>query len=154
MRVLLLFLTLSVSACAGVPQVGLPDLPVPGLENDVRDRPFMPTGDYPVPPNVERLIGPEDCRGSTLAAVRADLPQYPAREYGRGRQGWVVVRFDVAQAGQVENIRIARSMPGGGFSRESRRAVSDWEFQPLSNVDRLQNCVVLFEFRAGEVRIR
>ncbi|WP_300529660.1 energy transducer TonB [Maricaulis sp.] len=157
MRALLLSLTLCVSACASLPEVDLPDLPdlpVPGVEGDVRDRPFMPTGDYPVPPNVERLIGPEDCRGSTLAAVSADLPRYPAREYVRGRQGWVVVRFDVAQPGEVENIRIARSVPGGGFNRVARQAVSDWQFQPLSGVDRLQNCVVMFEFRAGEVRIR
>ncbi|MHA6287728.1 energy transducer TonB [Maricaulis sp. CAU 1757] len=115
---------------------------------------FIPTDSYPVPPNVERLIGPDDCQGATLSAIEAGVPDYPGRAWNRGRQGWAVVRFDVAADGAVGDARIARSMPSGAFDRAARRAVEGWRFEPLDGADRLANCVVMFEFRAGHVRIR
>lgn len=148
MRVLVTVLALVLSACSAVP---VPSLPGRG---EPERGPFFPTDDYPVPPNVARLIGPEDCRGSTLAAVRAQMPEYPARAYARGRQGWVVVRFHVYSDGSVHRPRIARAVPDGPFNRAVISAVSDWEFRPLEGVDALENCVVMFEFRMGEVRIR
>jgi protein TonB len=142
---------LTLAACSSVPVPSLPGLPDRESEGP---GPFFPRDDYPVPPNVARLIGPEDCRGSTLAAVEANLPAYPARAYSRGRQGWVVVRFHVYDDGSVHRPRIARAVPDGPFNRASLRAVSDWQFRPLDGVDVLQNCVVMFEYRMGEVRIR
>ena len=115
--------------------------------------PFIPRDDYPLPPNVERLIGPDDCRGSTLSALSADVPAYPPRAYSLGRQGWVVVRFNVLADGNVEDVRVARSLRDG-FDRASRRAVEGWQFRPLEGATRLDNCVVMFEFVAGEVQIR
>ena len=66
----------------------------------------------------------------------------------------MVVRFDVDSDGRVARTRIARSVPDGVFDRASRRAVSNWIFSPLEGAQTLENCVVMFEFRAGEVRIR
>jgi|GEM_PF-1008860 len=144
---------LGLMSCASLPDMpGLPDLPMTS-ENTERG-PFRPRDVYPVPPNVSRLIGPEDCRGSTLAAVSARLPEYPRRAYIGGRQGWVVVRFHVYGDGSVHRARVARSVPDGVFDRAATRAVSDWQFQPLDGVDILENCVVMFEFRAGEVQVR
>ena len=114
----------------------------------------MPRDELPVPPNVERMMGPEDCRGSTLAAISASLPDYPARAWDRGRQGWVVVRFHVYADGTVHRARVHRAVPDGPFNRATERAVSSWRFAPLDGVDVLENCVVMFEFRAGEVHIR
>jgi outer membrane biosynthesis protein TonB len=45
-------------------------------------------------------------------------------------------------------------VPDGPFNRAARNAVRDWRFQPLGEGQSLTNCVVMFEFRAGEVRIR
>lgn len=143
-RLISLMMVCVLASCAGIPQVR------PGAERG----PFRPRDTYPTVPNVERLMGPEDCRGSTLAAVQADLPTYPGRAYQNGRQGWVVVRFDVDSDGRVARTRIARSVPDGVFDRASRRAVSNWIFSPLEGAQTLENCVVMFEFRAGEVRIR
>lgn len=143
MRAAFALLALLLSACSATP-------PILARERG----PFIPRDELPVPPNVERMIGPGDCRGSTLAAVEAGLPDYPASAWNRGRQGWVVVRFDVRADGEVERVRIARAVPGGPFSRVSRRAVSDWRFRPLDGAAALENCVVMFEFRAGEVHLR
>ncbi|MBO6765497.1 TonB family protein [Maricaulis sp.] len=149
MRAILIPLLFVLSSCTAVPQA----IPLPGT--GATRGPFIPRDEFPVPPNVERLIGPEDCRGSTLAAVSADIPDYPVRAWSLGRQGWVVVRFDVEADGDVDNVRIARAVPDGPFNRESRQTVRAWQFRPLdAGVDRLDNCVVMFEFRAGEVALR
>lgn len=144
MRILILTIAGLLASCVSVPQIG------GGAERG----PFRPRDMYPTPPNVERLIGPEDCRGSTLAAVSADLPAYPSSAYRDGRQGWVIVRFHVYSDGSVHRARIARSVPDGVFDRVSTRAVSSWQFRPLEGAEILENCVVMFEFRAGDVRIR
>ena len=136
------------SACGAVP-----DSLTPSILDRERGT-FMPRDELPVPPNVSRLIGEADCQGSTLAAVSASMPEYPHDAYVRGRQGWVVVRFNVEPDGQVDNARIAHAVPDGPFNRVSRRAVSDWQFRPLGEGQHLENCVVLFEYRLGEVRLR
>jgi protein TonB len=131
----------------------LPDAVVPGLFETQRS-PFMPQDDYPVPPNVERMMSPEDCKGATLTAIEANIPEYPLQAWNGGRQGWVVVKFHVYSDGSVHRARVLRSVPGGSFNQSSTRAVSQWRFAPLQGVDSLSNCVVMFEYRAGEVRIR
>ena len=141
-------------ACAALAGCALPSpSALPGVP-DPRNGPFIPVSDYPHPPNVENLIGPDDCRGATLRAVSADLPAYPPREYADGRQGWVVVRFNVLADGRVDDSRVARGVPGRGFNRAARRAVRNWLFEPLEGGAVLHNCVVMIEFRAGEVQIR
>lgn len=122
--------------------------------SDPRDLPFRPTSDMPVPPNVERAASSEACTGEPLRALNASLPEYPARGWHRGLQGWSVVQFDVLESGETDNVSVARGVPGGSFDREAARAVNRWQFHPLSEGAHLQGCVVLFEFTQGEVRIR
>ncbi|MBR9826929.1 MAG: TonB family protein [Alphaproteobacteria bacterium] len=148
--IVLAWASLVLAACGSVPE--LPSLPQLG-SSDERP-PFMPRDEFPHAPNIARMMDEEDCRGATLAAMSARMPDYPGRAYGQGRQGWVVVRFDVLQTGSVDNVRIARSVPDGIFDREARRAVRDWRFRALETSEPLRNCVVMFEFRAGEVSVR
>ena len=136
-----LALLLLVSACAG-----------PGPLRDPRDDPFMPTSDMPVPPNVERAADSAGCSGEPVAAVSATLPDYPARGWNRGLQGWSIVQFDVAPSGETQRVSVARGVPGGSFDREAREAVRDWRFE--TSVNGLSGCVVLFEFTQGLVRVR
>jgi len=146
MRTALLTLPLVLAACASPDAIN----PI----SDPRDRPFIATSDMPIPPNVERAASSESCTGEPLRARDASLPDYPARGWHRGLQGWSVVQFDVLQTGETENVRVARGVPGGSFDREAARAVDRWRFFPLSEGAHLQGCVVLFEFTQGEVRIR
>jgi len=119
---------------------------------DPRERgPFIATSDMPVPPNVERAARSDQCAGEPLRAMSASLPEYPARGWSRGLQGWSIVQFDVAEDGAVSRVTTARGVPGGSFDAEARRAVEDWRFRPVSRP--LSGCVVLFEFTQGEVRI-
>jgi TonB family protein len=141
-----LALWVSLAACGSSPELN----PLA----DPRLQPFIATSDMPVPPNVERAASSDQCAGEPLRAINASLPEYPARGWSRGLQGWSIVQFDVTQAGEVQNVSVARGVPGGSFDHEARRAVEDWRFAPLSEGAALQGCVVLFEFTQGEVRIR
>lgn len=143
----LLLAPLLLSACAAVDTVN----PLA----DPRERgPFIARSDFPNPPNVEAAASGEGCRGEPLRAVAAPMPDYPARGWSRGLQGWSIVEFDVAGSGEVRNVRVARGVPGGSFDREAAAAVEDWRFRPLSEGAYLTGCVVLFEFRMGEVSVR
>jgi len=128
---------------------------LPGTDRlDPRSAPFMPAQPFPVPANVERLIGPEDCQGAQLAAQEFEMPDYPVRAYSRGLQGWVVVRFHVYDTGRPARVRAAEAVPAGHFEAAAVRAVEDWRFRQLPEGQALSNCVVLFEFRNGAVRVR
>ncbi|KAA5804131.1 energy transducer TonB [Alkalicaulis satelles] len=121
---------------------------------DPRDQVFRVTSDMPVPPNVERAADASGCSGGQLNAVEARLPDYPARGWSRGLQGWTVVQFDVREDGLTQGVHVARGVPGGSFNREAERAVRDWRFAPLEPGEQLTGCVVLFEFTQGLVRVR
>ncbi len=145
MRIATLLCALIVSACASAPN------PLA----DPRERgPFIAQSDRPTPPNVARAADTSQCRGQALRAVAAPLPDYPARGWSRGLQGWAVVQFDVSDEGAVSNVRVSRGVPGGSFNREAERAVRDWRFGPLDEGVSLEGCVVLFEFLMGEVYLR
>ncbi|WBQ12561.1 energy transducer TonB [Hyphomonadaceae bacterium BL14] len=122
--------------------------------SDPRDQPFRVLSDMPTPPNVERAADASGCSGAQLSAVEARLPDYPARGWSRGLQGWTVVQFDVTETGATDQVHVARGVPGGSFNTEAERAVRGWRFAPLEPGSRLTGCVVLFEFTQGLVRVR
>ncbi|WBQ10140.1 TonB family protein [Hyphomonadaceae bacterium ML37] len=138
-----LLAALSLSACGSVNPL-----------SDPRDQPFRVLSDMPTPPNVERAADASGCSGAQLSAVEARLPDYPARGWSRGLQGWTVVQFDVTEAGATDQVRVARGVPGGSFDTEAERAVRGWRFAQLEPGARLTGCVVLFEFTQGLVRVR
>lgn len=147
-RLVFFALPLVLSGCTAVSSL-------PGAGGlDPRDDPFRPTQPFPVPANVERLIGPEDCQGAQLAAREFEMPEYPPRAWSRGLQGWVVVRFHVYDTGRPHRVGAAESVPAGYFEGAAERAVQRWRFEELPQGQALSNCVVLFEFRNGQVRIR
>lgn len=114
---------------------------------------FIPKSEYPPDPWVKGYAQEQDCLGGeTLAARSFDLPEYPRRAFRSGRQGWVIMRLDVTQSGETENVAIERSVPEGLFETVSRKAVKAWTFSPPENGG-LQNCRVLLRFRAGEVSL-
>lgn len=139
---------MALAACSSVSSL-------PGASRlDPREEPFMAAQPFPIPANVDRLIGPEDCQGAQLAAREFELPEYPRRAWVRGLQGWVVVRFHVYDTGRPHRVRAAESVPEGYFEGAAERAVERWRFEELPEGQSLSNCVVLFEFRNGNVRIR
>jgi protein TonB len=102
---------------------------------------------------VKGYSNPDDCLGGEkLAAIDFALPDYPSSAYRQGRQGWVIIRLDVDEQGQTQNVSVERSVPDGLFASAARKAVRAWTFQPPEDGD-LQNCRVLLRFRAGSVTL-
>ena len=114
---------------------------------------FKPQSGYPPDPWVKGYSQSDDCLGGeNLATRRFYLPEYPRRAFNSGRQGWVIMRLDVNATGELENVSIERSVPEGMFDSISLKTVEGWLFEPPVT-GRLENCRVLFRFRAGEVTL-
>lgn len=114
---------------------------------------FKPKSQYPPDPWVKRYSNPDDCLGGEkLAARRFDLPAYPRRSFNSGRQGWTIIRLDVSENGDTENVDVERSVPDGLFDSASLSAVRKWQFEPPKD-GALKSCRVLLRYRAGEVTL-
>lgn len=117
------------------------------------DKAFMPKSDYPPDPWVKGYANESDCLGGEkLAARQFELPDYPAKAYRSGRQGWVILRLDVDANGQTQNVGVERAVPNRLFGGNAVRAAKDWRFAPPADGP-LEKCRVLIRYRLGEVSL-
>lgn len=81
-----------------------------------------------------------DLQGPTLGAapsgdadaaplVRVE-PDYPRKAAEQGIEGWVVLRFDIGTAGQVQNAKVVKAQPPRVFDKSALRAVKRWKYRP------------------------
>ncbi|MEM7730335.1 MAG: energy transducer TonB [Pseudomonadota bacterium] len=114
---------------------------------------FTPQSEYPPDPYVKGYADPEDCiGGEALAAVSLDMPDYPSRAFRTGRQGWVLLRLDVAGDGSIADVEAQRALPVGLFERSAERAARTWRFEPPKG-GALTDCRVLVRYRLGDVTL-
>lgn len=114
---------------------------------------FFPKSEYPPDPWVKGYSNPDDCLGGEkLAAIDFELPDYPKRAFNTGRQGWVIIKLDVSDTGETENVEIERAVPDALFAGNAKGAVKKWRFQPPQG-GRLENCRVLLRYRFGRVSL-
>ncbi|MBM7072788.1 TonB family protein [Shewanella sp. 202IG2-18] len=57
-------------------------------------------------------------------------PQYPIDAARDGKEGWVLVKFDINNQGQVINAEVLDADPKRTFDKEALRAVKKWKYQP------------------------
>lgn len=113
---------------------------------------FTPKSGYPPDPWVKGYSDPDDCiGGEALAAVKFDMPAYPKNAFRGGRQGWTIMRLDITEDGETQNVRVERSVPAGTFDKASVRAVEAWQFRPPDAA--LSDCRVLLRYRAGQASL-
>ena len=114
---------------------------------------FIPQSQYPPDPYVKGYAAENDCiGGETLAARSLPLPVYPRRAFRTGRQGWVILKLDVAPDGTVAKVEAERGLPDGMFEGAARRAAREWRFEPPASGG-LEDCRVLVRFRLGDVTL-
>ena len=114
---------------------------------------FMPRSEYPPDPYVKGYAEPDDCiGGEALAAIDLTLPDYPSRAYRTGRQGWVLLRLDIAKDGTVGSVEAERALPEGLFASSAVKAARRWRFEPPAGGG-LSDCRVLVRYRLGEVTL-
>jgi TonB family protein len=59
-------------------------------------------------------------------------PTYPPNMLQVGRQGVVIVQFDVSETGHTENITILAEVPGRSFGAVVRQAIASWTYTPAT----------------------
>jgi protein TonB len=60
-------------------------------------------------------------------------PKYPRAALISGEEGWILLRVDVSESGEVENIRVVDGEKRNLFQDEARRAVSKWKYKPFTD---------------------
>lgn len=58
-------------------------------------------------------------------------PRYPRKALRLGKQGYVVLSFDINEAGRVTNVRVIEANPRRLFEREAERALKQWKYKPM-----------------------
>jgi len=82
-------------------------------------------------PGIESALAPLAHVGETMAMPLYRVePRYPAKALRLGKQGYVVLAFDINEAGQVVNIQILEAKPKRLFERDAKRALKKWKYKP------------------------
>ena len=58
-------------------------------------------------------------------------PKYPKAALVSGTEGWVLMKLDINEKGEVENIRIVDGEQRNLFQSEAKRAVEQWKYRPF-----------------------
>lgn len=72
--------------------------------------------------------GVGDARATPYYKIK---PKYPRAALSAGVEGWILLKIDVNEKGEVENVRIVGGQERGMFQDEARRAVEKWKYKPF-----------------------
>ena len=78
-------------------------------------------------------------------------PIFPESEYLKGREGWVMVGYEVAPSGLVTYVGVLDSSGNEAFERAATNALAKWRFAPGD--ERQQTGLVNFEFDRTVVQL-
>ena len=78
---------------------------------------------------LEGYVG-EDRTVITVTRVFNSVPTYPRNALRMGREGYVLIEFDVDTDGSVLDPYVIESEPTGVFERSAIKAVRKWLFSP------------------------
>ena len=82
-------------------------------------------------PGIESALAPLAHVGDTIEMPLYRVePRYPAKALRLGKQGYVILSFDINEAGRVVNIQILEAKPKRLFERDAKRALKKWKYKP------------------------
>jgi protein TonB len=58
-------------------------------------------------------------------------PKYPRAALVAGTEGWIMLKIDITEKGDVENVRVIDGIQRSLFQEEARRAVEKWKYRPF-----------------------
>lgn len=80
-------------------------------------------------------IGSEGSGDANATPFYKIRPKYPRPALVAGEEGWIVMKIDVNEKGEVENVRIIGGEKRNLFQDEARRAVELWKYRPFLDRD-------------------
>lgn len=60
-------------------------------------------------------------------------PKYPKAALMAGTEGWVMLKIDIDEGGEVSNVRVVDGEQRNLFENEARRAVEKWKYRPFTD---------------------
>jgi protein TonB len=84
-------------------------------------------------PGIESMQQPQIAlAGETMAMPLYRVePKYPRKALRLGKQGHVLLSFDINQTGRVINIKVLEAKPLRMFERSAKRALKKWKYKPM-----------------------
>ena len=84
-------------------------------------------------PGIESMQQPvAGLSGETMAMpLYRSEPKYPRKALRLGKQGYVLMSFDINEAGRVVNIQVLEAKPPRLFERSAKRALKKWKYKPM-----------------------
>ena len=58
-------------------------------------------------------------------------PKYPQAALVSGYEGWILMKIDITEHGDVENVRVVGGEMRNLFQDEARRAITKWKYRPF-----------------------
>ncbi|NKF50863.1 energy transducer TonB [Shewanella sp. WXL01] len=83
----------------------------------------------PVIENNPEVFGQTKANSDAIPVVQVE-PQYPVIAARDGKEGYVVVMFDISAAGGVLNAKVVEAEPKRTFNRAALQAISNWKYKP------------------------
>lgn len=80
-------------------------------------------------------IGSESNGSANSTPFYKVKPKYPKAALVSGVEGWILMKVDVNEKGEVENIRVVDGDKRNMFQDEARRAVEKWKYRPFTDKD-------------------
>ncbi|MEZ9140421.1 MULTISPECIES: TonB family protein [unclassified Shewanella] len=67
--------------------------------------------------------------GDAMPVVQVS-PQYPMAAARDGKEGYVIVMFDISKTGEVINAQVMEAEPRRVFNRSAIQAINNWKYKP------------------------
>jgi periplasmic protein TonB len=79
----------------------------------------------------QATVGSEGTGEASATPYYKIKPKYPTAALASGVEGYVIMKIDVNEKGEVENIRVTGGQEKSMFQVEARRAVEKWKYKPF-----------------------